>query len=250
MMIERYQDADFTVYCLSDGASTFDLKVFPDLTEARRDHLLAQAGEHEIRTEFNAYLIVVGDQYTLVDTGCGALFGPNCGKVPSLLSELDVSPDAITTLFMTHLHGDHCGGALDQGRIVYPKARVMLHKDEIGYWQGKDAPAGCFLITYGDQITALAEETPFAQGLTPWFLPGHTPGHMGLRVGSKLALVGDIFHSAPLQLADPDIWTSYDVDPILARSSRKSALAKIAAKDLTFAGGHSIAPHKFATWPS
>ncbi len=249
-MIERYQDADFTVFALSDGASIFDRKVFPDLTAAHCDQLLAQAGESDIRTEFNAYLIGYGDQYALVDTGCGALFGPKCGKVPSLLAEIGVSPNAITTLFMTHLHGDHCGGALDQGGLVYPKARVLVHADEITYWQGKDAPAGRFLIAYADQIDAISAETPVAQGLSPWFLPGHTPGHMGLRVGSKLALVGDIFHSAPLQLADPDIWTSYDVDPILARKSRKSALAQIAATGLIFAGGHSIAPDKFAKWPA
>lgn len=248
--MDRYQDPDFTVFSLSDGASTFDLSVFPDLTQARCDQLLAQAGESDIRTEFNAYLIAYGDQYTLVDTGCGALFGPKCGKLPVLLAELGIAPEAITTLFMTHLHGDHCGGALDQGRIVFPRARVLVHGDEIDFWQGKDAPAGRFLIAYADQITAITDQTPIAHNLTPWFLPGHTPGHMGLRIGSRMALVGDIFHSAPLQLADPEIYTSYDVDPILARSSRKSALAEIAAKCLIFAGGHSIGPHKFARLPA
>lgn len=249
-MIDRHQTADFTVFSLSDGASAFDLSVFPDLTELRRDDLLAQANETEIRTEFNAYLIAKGDQYTLVDTGCGALFDPKCGHVPKLLAELGVAPDAITTLFMTHLHGDHCGGALDQGRVVYPKARVILHGDEITFWQGKDAPAGRFLNAYADQIAAITDETPIANGLNPWFLPGHTPGHMGLRIGSEMALVGDIFHSAPLQLADPDIWTSYDVDPLRARASRKSALSQIAAQRLVFAGGHSIGPKKFITWPA
>lgn len=246
-MIERYEDTDFTVFSLSDGASTFDRKVFPDLTSAHCDQLLAQAGESDIRTEFNAYLIAYRDQFMLVDTGCGALFGPKCGKLPALLTELGLRPDAISTLFMTHLHGDHCGGALDQGRIVYPNARVLVHADEMAHWRGKDAPAGRFLFAYADQIAPVSQETPIAQNLTPWFLPGHTPGHMGLRVGAGLVLVGDIFHSAPLQLADPDIFTSYDVDPMMARDSRKSALAEIAAKCLVFAGGHSVGPHKFRT---
>jgi glyoxylase-like metal-dependent hydrolase (beta-lactamase superfamily II) len=139
----------------------------------------------------------------LVDTGCGALFGPKCGKVPTILAELGVAPAAISTLFMTHLHGDHCGGALDQGRIVYPNARVILHPNKIAHWQVKDTPAGRFLITYADQIAAITDETP--NGLSPRFLPSHTPGPMGLRMGSNLALVGDIFHSAPLELADPNI---------------------------------------------
>lgn len=248
--MDIYQDGDFTVICLSDGVSTFERKIFPDLTAARCEQLLAQAGESDIRTEFNAYLIRKGDQYTLVDTGCGTLFGPNCGKVPLLLAELGVYPDAISTVFTTHLHSDHCGGALDHGRTVYSNARVLLHMNEITHWQGKDAPAGRFLIAYADQIAAVCDETPIADGLIPWLLPGHTPGHMGLRVGAGLVLVGDIFHSAPLQLADPDIWTSFDVDPVLAGNSRKMALAEIAAKGLVFAGGHSIAPHKFAKWPA
>lgn len=94
-------------------------------------------------------------------------------------------------------------GALDQGRIVYPNARVILHPNKIAHWQVKDTPAGCFLITYADQIAAITDETP--NGLSPRFLPSHTPGPMGLRMGSNLALVGDIFHSAPLELADPNI---------------------------------------------
>jgi glyoxylase-like metal-dependent hydrolase (beta-lactamase superfamily II) len=244
-MSDRYDDGTYEVFCLTDGASRFGLDVFPDLTQARCDDLLMAAGETEIRTEFNAYLIRQGDQLTLVDTGCGALFGPNCGRLPQLLAELSVAPSDISRLIFTHLHGDHCGGALRDGLPAFTNAKVFLHTDEAAYWQGKDAPAARTLTAYGDQITLVGDGQPLGGGLTTWALPGHTPGHMGLRLGDKLVLVGDIFHALALQIPDPLIWTKYDVDPVTALASRQTALAQIADHGWVFAGGHSVGPHKF-----
>ena len=44
-MMDRYDDGTYKVFGLTDGASQFGLDVFPDLTQARCDHLLNAAGE-------------------------------------------------------------------------------------------------------------------------------------------------------------------------------------------------------------
>lgn len=244
-MADCYDDGLYQVFCLTDGTSQFGLDVFPDLTQARCDHLLNAAGETNIRTQFNAYLIRQGDDLTLVDTGCGALFGPNCGRLPDLLAGLSVAPSDISQLIFTHLHSDHCGGALRDGQPVFTKAKVFLYADEAAYWHGKDAPAARTLIAYGDQINLVGDGQPLGGGITTWALPGHTPGHMGLRLGKNLVLVGDIFHALALQIPDPLIWSKYDVDPVTALASRQMALAQIADQNLVFAGGHSLGPNPF-----
>jgi glyoxylase-like metal-dependent hydrolase (beta-lactamase superfamily II) len=235
------------VYCLSDGAKVFEPEVFPELSDARRGELLSAAGETEIRTEFNAFLIHFHGEWMLVDAGCGALFGSGAGLLAQRMADLGVVPTDITRLVFTHMHGDHCGGALINGARAYPDAAVFLHPSEADLWLGKDAPAGRTIADYGDQIIRVGDGVDIVPGVQTWALPGHTPGHMGLIINGKLALVGDIFHSAALQLADPLIATKYDTEPQLATQSRLAALDRVVAEGLIMAGSHAVTPEKFVT---
>ena len=234
------------VFCLVDGGTDFGAEVFPGLDDSTRAARLAAAGEATIRTAFNAFLIRQGHDLTLVDTGCGGLFGAAGGQMMARLAALGVAPSDIGTLVFTHLHGDHCGGALQDGTPVFPRARVLLHPAEQAHWQTRDAPAARVIAAYADRIAPVTQGQAVADGITVWELPGHTPGHIGLRVGAELVIVGDIFHSATLQLPDPEVASIYDVDTDRARRSRQAALAEIAARDLVFTGGHSVAPQAFA----
>jgi glyoxylase-like metal-dependent hydrolase (beta-lactamase superfamily II) len=92
------------------------------------------------------------------------------------------------------------------------------------------------LVSDGDQIVS---------GITVWALPGHTAGHMGLRVGETLVLCADILHSDALQLPDPTVSSIYDDDPVQATQSRQAALKEIANRDLIFSGSHGSHFEKF-----
>ena len=237
----------FDVWCLEDGTATFSAETFPGLSDEEQQSRLAAAGETDIRTAFNAYLILHADQsMTLVDTGCGAHFGPNGGALPARLAALSIDPDRITRLVFTHLHRDHCGGAVADGSKVFPNAKVYLHADEAAHWSAQEESLGHVVLSvYEDALTFVTDGDEIAPGLTIWALPGHTPGHIGLRVGGDVAIVGDIVHAQHLQLGEPRLCPTYDMDPPLATDSRLAALREVAETGLTFSGCHLLGPHKF-----
>lgn len=242
-MTLRHTAGSHTVWCLTDGARTFPADVFPEIDEATREARLTAAGLSGIDTAFGAYLIEHPDgSRDLVDTGYGDRIGPDAGHLSAELDALGVAPGDIRSLIFTHLHGDHCGGAVVAGTRVFDPERVYLHPAEIVHWQGRDGPAAETLAAYADRIVPVEGGSSLPGGLVTWALPGHTPGHMGLRIGGHFALVGDILHSQALQLPDPGLCPVYDSDPVRATATRRMALAELARSGIPFSGSHNIAP--------
>lgn len=235
-----------TVHALCDGAHVFDVSVFAEVAAPVRAARLKAAGLEAIETEFAAYLLVFDSgAHWLVDTGCGALYGDTAGRLAGELGARGVVPEQISRIVMTHLHGDHCGGAVAEGRAVYPKAELCMHAAEFAHWQGTTGPASEVLDAYRGRISCVQDGDALAPGITAWHLPGHTPGHMGLRLEGGAALVGDILHSFALQLPDPDVNSIYDSDPAEARQTRRAALAHLAAQGVVWSGSHGIGPISF-----
>jgi len=237
----------FDVWCLEDGTHTFDADVFPGLAFDEQQTRLQAAGETDIRTVFNAYLINDASAgVTLVDAGCGAAFGDNGGALRDRLAALSVTPADVTRLVFTHLHSDHCGGALDGDTPVFPNASVIMHPAEQAHWADEDAIAAKVIAAYADRITLAENVAEVMPGVSYWHLPGHTPGHCGLRVGQSLALIADAMHSEVLQIGDPRLGPIYDMDPATAVDSRLAALQMVADNGLIWSGSHMLGPEKFA----
>lgn len=79
------------------------------------------------------------------------------------------------------------------------------------------------------------------EGILPVWLPGHTPGHTGFRVGSgdkSLLIWGDIVHYPHIQSAKPGASILFDVDPAQAEDTRKKTLQQAARDKLLIAGMH------------
>ena len=66
----------------------------------------------------------------LFDTGVGV---PDSRMMEGLKS-LNVKPEDIDCLFLTHFHGDHIGGMMKDGKVVFPKAEVYASKAEYDAW--------------------------------------------------------------------------------------------------------------------
>ena len=112
-------------------------------------------------------------------------------------------------------------------------------------WRGQDKPGGQVLAVY-DRVRLVEDGADLGHGIRLWHLPGHTPGHCGLRIGSNLVLVGDIVHSEALQLPQPALRPMFDVDPAQAAASCTAALTEIADGGLVWSGSHMLGPDKFA----
>ncbi|HEX6564743.1 MAG TPA: MBL fold metallo-hydrolase [Chthoniobacterales bacterium] len=166
----------------------------------------------------------------LVDTGIGTQLPGSAGLLPQQLAALNIRPEEISAVLMTHLHVDHIGGAFDpaSGLATFPNAKFFISEAEINFWSQssldlgdvRDLPQELINFTHQcarrglsileKQIQPFKPESELPSGITAIALPGHTPGHSGfvfqLSAGQFLA-AGDAMHDPILHLTHPE-WTS------------------------------------------
>lgn len=241
----RLQLGDFEITALSDG--TIDLPV---------DKLLKQPAEKTIRalqhaylgvpleTSVNAFLVNTGSKVVLVDTGTAGLFGPTAGRVLANLKASGYTPEQVDEIVITHMHGDHIGGA---SSTTFPNATLRIDKRDSDFWltpeqvaKGGDggkaiaalvkgfADAGRFKPFEGS--TSGVEIVPGVKAVPAY---GHTPGHSNYVAeskGQKIVFWGDLMHVAAVQFPEPSVTVQFDSDSDAARPAREKAYAA-AAKD-------------------
>lgn len=209
----------------------------------------AAFGDREpIAWSFNPILIRTAEHHVLVDAGLLARSdGPVTGMV-ELLSEAGVPVSAITHVFVTHGHGDHVGGLVDEdGSAVFPNARLVTHSIEYQHWtdgagsgdSGAVFRAACRPYAQRTDLLGTLNDAPLSEtrilqdhGLTisARLLPGHTPGHCGLvlRDGDSVLHLGvDTLH-ADLQFPQPAWSVKFDTNPELAAQTRQAYLSELA----------------------
>jgi len=74
--------------------------------------------------------------------------------------------------------------------------------------------------------------------------PGHTPGHVSVRIeseGQLAVITGDLMHH-PTQCSEPDCIVNFDTDSELARSTRRHFLACCADGRALVLGTHFAHP--------
>lgn len=128
----------------------------------------------------------------------------------TVLAQHSIDPNSIETVFLTHLHWDHCLGC----RLI-PKAKIFAQKAEIEYAKN---PLPCNLRAYerdlsdfigtpwADRLCALEGDGELLPGLNYLFTPGHTVGSQSLLVRTNegpVALVGDAVSFLESWNADP-----------------------------------------------
>jgi glyoxylase-like metal-dependent hydrolase (beta-lactamase superfamily II) len=257
----RVGAVDVTV--LSDGTAGLDVAdgLLLNAKPGEVERLLAEAFQKSpIDASFNAFLFKVEQRVLLIDTGAGANFGPTAGKLRDSLVRAGVRAEEITDVFLTHVHPDHSGGLVVDGKRTFPKATIHLDQKELSYWLDKDlaskatgmqasffATASASLSPYieAGQVKAFSGATEFMQGFRAAPAYGHTPGHVMYVLeskGEKLLFWGDLIHVAAVQFDDPSVAVAFDVDPVLAVEIRKSALAVAADGGYLVAQNHVAFP--------
>lgn len=244
----------YIVTSLSDGYFDMPLEhVITNLSPQDAEAALLRAFRPVApRLDVNAYLMRrAGEAPILVDTGAGSAFGPTAGRLPAALAGIGVSPAEIGTVLLTHLHGDHVGGLLDaNGQAFLRNAEVVIHKAEAAFWLqgapgvGADQQSVDFaraaVAPYHDRLR-LVEEGNVAAGIGAVFLPGHTPGHCGYRIGegeASLLIWGDLVNQPTIQSAYPEAGFFSDANPALAAGTRRNMMARAADEGLLVAGMH------------
>lgn len=194
---------------------------------------------------FHCYLLRDrAGRLTLVDTGIGgadspaATWAPVPGTLTGELAAVGVTPAEIGTVILTHLHSDHAGGAVRDGRPLFGNARHVLQRAEL------DAASGPVLdqvvSVIREQLHVVDGDAEVVPGVRVHAAPGHTPGHQIARTGD-LAMTGDlVLH--PVQLADPAVPYVHDDDPGRAAATRADVLAGLRAEGALLATAHFAEP--------
>jgi N-acyl homoserine lactone hydrolase len=160
-------------------------------------------GDRKIQFVFSCYLIKHGDDYMLWDTG-HAMTAPNVAPKVSLvdnLARIDVKPDQIKYVGISHYHADHTGQLAS-----FPKAVLLIGAREWDAISSPNPPASANVKPFEGWIRGenkvepqLLDKDVFGDGTVIMLrTPGHTPGHSSLLLKlpemGPVILTGDAAH--------------------------------------------------------
>jgi glyoxylase-like metal-dependent hydrolase (beta-lactamase superfamily II) len=250
---------DLEVLVVSDGiARAPGTMYFQGTTQAQWEpHKRWLDHEGNVEFPFTCFLVRSGGRTVLIDTGLGKIhiMGVTGGSLISELASAGVRPDQIDTVFITHLHVDHCGTVAhvegEDARPAFPNATYCWTADEQKHWAGRVMDSAFITLeqkaylkgmfaAIEDRFKPVADGQTIAPGVSVIACPGHTPGHAGvvLSSGTERAFVlGDAI-SCPVQLTETE-WSGLgDMDPKLARKSQEVVVREAEATSALLTAAH------------
>ena len=132
----------------------------------------------------NLFLIKDCDHYIAIDAG------NNLKTVSVELQKLNIAPDKITAVLLTHTHGDHVAAIK-----LFKKAKIYLSKQEeqmingeksVFLWFGNKIDTKVYSLIFDNQVFYIGNIK--IKGI---LTPGHTPGSMSYLINDKYLFVGD-----------------------------------------------------------
>lgn len=251
------------VTALYDGRFDMGTGLFPDIAKeplVAKELLGLRAVPNTIDVPVWAFLLRHADHVALVDAGGGALMGPGFGGVRAALAAAGVTSAEIDRVFLSHLHGDHCGGLIGADFTAqYPNARLAIGRAEVAFWTGGQIAtdlsaiaqdAQHVLAAYRDRID-LVQPGDRVDGALAIAAAGHTPGHIAWGFDALGAVAaGDIFHVPKIQIAKPHWHNQWDMDATAARESRIRIVSEAirSAHSLLCGHGGMIGPHDLSAF--
>jgi glyoxylase-like metal-dependent hydrolase (beta-lactamase superfamily II) len=205
---------------------------------------------NRIRLAMRALLIRAGERYLLIDNGLGHKYDNRFADLYAVehhphhllhaLQQLDITPEQITDLILTHLHFDHAGGTTymqnDKPTLTFPHATIWLQKSQFELALNPNAreaasffPQNIEPIRTDAQLKLLEGPAQILPGIDLLVFNGHTQA-MQLPLISyknyKILYAADLFPTfghIPLPYV-----MGYDVRPLVTLDERQGILNELA----------------------
>lgn len=244
----RFTLGDLSALALHDGVVTMD----------RPEGFVRNAGGDEVgeafaacgmprdkvSLTFNALAIETARGVVLIDTGVGEGARPAAGQLLSNLAAAGHRPEDVTTVIISHFHGDHIGGLRrPDGSLAFPKAEVLVPQKEWDFWLGDaaalpeaakgTADAARRTLDGIESLRRYAWGEEILPGFTALDAGGHTPGMSAIAIrsgGASLLFVADITNNPLIFARHADWQLMFDMDADRAVATRRRLLDRAAAE--------------------
>jgi glyoxylase-like metal-dependent hydrolase (beta-lactamase superfamily II) len=248
---------DVELMGVSDATVTYPWpleQLFPGVPEQtweqqRAEHPEVFADATTWRSDYTSYVLRSGSRTILVEAGMGpaeaplaAAFGAS-GELLDRLASVEVAPEDVDIVVLTHLHPDHVGWNVlpdDEGgfRLTFPNARYVVHAAD---WEAFHRPEvqAHFPFPFVERtisplqdlgaLELVAGDHRLTEDVELLHTPGHTPGHLSVLVSSgpeRALLLGDVVMH-PVQVAEPRWNAMFEMDPVAARATRERLLSDV-----------------------
>lgn len=180
--------------------------------EARRaDHFIGgDPHDGPMPMDYFTWVIVGPDRVFLVDTGFTAETAARRKRTflrcpIESLRRVDIDPDAVTDVILTHLHYDHVGNFrklpharfhLQERELAFATVRYVRYP-YFGHGFEEEDIVGIVRLNFKRQLELYDGDMELAPGLTLHFAPGHTAGLQVVRVNTqrgRVVLASDASH--------------------------------------------------------
>ena len=227
-------DAKMHVIFDNPSPRTRPLSLFGNVPDSLSIALNIQDG---VPSSVSVMLVEKDGQQLLFDAGNG---NDDSQLLPSLQKQ-GMSASDIDAIFITHLHGDHIGGLVNDGQKVFPQAQLYIPDVELDAWtqDAENTPENVknLLEAYAGSLVKFAATDALPCGVQAIPAYGHTPGHTVYRVDDFL-IVGDIMHGVALQMAHPEYCARFDMNHEQAIATRKTIVDQVKKENWKMVGMH------------
>ena len=128
----KFTVGEFKCTVISDGLRESDWQglhaFFPDMPRGEFTAAFKARYGDIVKHSLNLLLVETEDRTILIDTGEGVSPGnPEIVKLLPVLQSINVAPEEIDTVVITHAHGDHINGLTNaDGNLNFPKNIIFL----------------------------------------------------------------------------------------------------------------------------